>query len=184
MRDTADFEEEWGDETEASINSAMINSRMFHSPKHSSLVAAYRAKDLEEETRSLRVKRKHRNGKSEMINLKFKDSYKDEYTCEELPIGHVRRAMHEELEYFCDKVWVALPLAEAQADSEGKSIGSKLANCDNNDINDPDVRCRLVAQEVNLHEDDNCYAATPPPEANMFLCSQWATEQKRGNQRL
>ena len=33
MRDTADFEEEWGDETEASLEQAMITSSLFHSPK-------------------------------------------------------------------------------------------------------------------------------------------------------
>ena len=35
MRDTADFEEEWGDETEASLEQAMITSSLFHSPKFS-----------------------------------------------------------------------------------------------------------------------------------------------------
>ena len=52
MRDTADFEEEWGDETEASIEKAMMTSSLFHSPKFSTLVAAYRAQDLEDETRA------------------------------------------------------------------------------------------------------------------------------------
>ena len=129
MRDTADFEEEWGDETEASIEKAMMTSSLFNSPKFSTLVAAYRAQDLEEETRALNVKCKFRNGKSDVVSLKFKDSYKDEYTSEYLPIGHVRRAMHEELEYFCDKVWVAVPLSEAQNDAEGKIVGSRWVNC-------------------------------------------------------
>ena len=184
MRDTADLEEEWGDETEKDIDSAMINSSLFHSPKFSSLAAAYRAMDVEEETRALKVKCKYGNGKNEMLTLKFKDVYKDEYTCESLPIGHVRRSMHDELQYFCDKVWVAVPLSEAQNDAEGKIIGSRWVNSNKNDINDPDVRCRLVAQEVNLHADDSFYAATPPLEAKRLLFSQWATEQKRDGERL
>ena len=77
----------------------------------------------------LHVKCKHKNGKVEKLLLKFKDQYKDEYTCEDLPIGNVRLAMQEELEYFCDKVWVAVPLAEAQADPEGKIIGSRWVSC-------------------------------------------------------
>ena len=47
MRDAADFEEDWGDETEGGIAQSMIASSMFHSPKYSSLVAGYRAKDRE-----------------------------------------------------------------------------------------------------------------------------------------
>ena len=118
------------------------------------------------------------------MSLKFKDLYKDEYTSEYLPLGHVRRAMREELEYFCNKVWVAVPLSEAQNDAEGKIVGSRWVTCNKNDIDDPDVRCGLVAQEVNLHADDRFYAATPPLEAKRFLFSQWATEEKRNAERL
>ena len=39
-------------------------------------------------------------------------------------MGHVRLAMQEELEYFCDKVWVGVPIDEALADTDGKIIGS------------------------------------------------------------
>ena len=88
---------------------------------------------------ALEIKCKFRNGKSDVVSLKFKDSYKDEYTSKYLPIGHVRRAMHEELEYFRDKVWVAVPLSEAQNDAEGKIVGSRWVKCNTNDINDPDV---------------------------------------------
>ena len=184
MRDTADFEEEWGDETESGIAEAMLTSSVFHSPKYSSLVAAYRAKDLEEETKNLHVKVKCKSGKVDTLRLNFKEAYKDEYTQEYLPIGHVRTAMQEELDYFCDKVWVAVPLEEAMADPEGKVIGSRWVNCNKNDVNDPDVRCRLVAQEVNLHADDSFYAATPPLEAKRLLFSQWSTEQCRNGERL
>ena len=86
--------------------------------------------------------------------------------------------MQEELAYFCDKVWVGVPLAEAMADPEGKIIGSRWVNCNKNDINDPDVRCRLVAQEINLHADESFYAATPPLEAKRILFSEWASRQK------
>ena len=62
--------------------------------------------------------------------------------------------------------------------------GSRWVNCNKNDINDPDVRCRLVAQEVNIHADDSFYAATPPLEAKRLLFSEWASERTRGGERL
>ena len=55
----------------------------------------------------------------------------------------------------------------------------RWVNCNKNDINDPDVRCRLVAQEVNTFADESFYAATPPLEAKRLLFSQWSTEQCR-----
>ena len=91
--------------------------------------------------------------------------YRDEYTNEDLPIGHVRTAMLDELEYVCDKVWICVSMETAQNDPDGKIIGSRWVNYNKNDINHPDVRCRLVAREVNLHADESFYAATPPLEA-------------------
>ena len=177
IRDTADHEEEWGDECLSSLDATVMSAALLHDVRTSSLVAAYRAKDLEEETSRLTVRFKHLDGRIESMELKFKDAYKDEYTSEQLPIGHVRLAMQEELAYFCDKVWVGVPLSEALADADGKIIGSRWVNCNKNDINDPDVRCRLVAQEINLHHDDSFYAATPPLEAKRMLFSEWASTQ-------
>ena len=64
------------------------------------------------------------------------------------------------------------------ADKEGNLVGSRWVNCNNNDVNDPDVRCRLVAQEISLHADDSFYAATPPLEAKRLLFSEWASRQE------
>ena len=58
MGDTADFEEEWGDQNEADLDHAMLNAGLLHGVKFTSLAAAYRAKDLEEETKRLTVKLK------------------------------------------------------------------------------------------------------------------------------
>ena len=49
----------------------------------------------------------------------LQDTYKDEYTCEEMPMGYVRLAMQEELEYSRDKVWASVPLEEAQTEIIG-----------------------------------------------------------------
>ena len=94
-------------------------------------------------------------------------------------MGHARLAMKEELEYFCDNVWVGVPMAEAQADYVGKMIGSRWMSCNKNDINDPDVRCRPAAQEPKTHADDSFHAANPPLKAKRLLFSQWSAEQSR-----
>ena len=65
------------------------------------------------------VKLKLKKGNVEHTNLVFKEVYKEEYTLEELPTGHARLAMKEELEYFRDKVWVGVPITEAQAGHDG-----------------------------------------------------------------
>ena len=93
-------------------------------------------------------------------------------------MGHVRSAMKEEPDYFCDRVWVCVPLADAQNDPDGKIIGSRWVNCNTNDIHDPDVRCRLVAQEVNIHADESFYAATPPLEAKRLWFSEFSKRCK------
>ena len=149
-----------------------------HDVRFSSLAAAYRAEDMKNEAHNLQVRFKHKTGRVEPTNLVFKDAYKDEYTNEELPMEHVRVAMQEELAYFCDKVWVGVPIEEALADTDGKIIGSRWVNCNKNDIHDPDVRCRLVAQEVNLHADESFYAATPPLEAKRMIFSEFASKRK------
>ena len=59
-----------------------MSAALLHDVRTSSLVAAYRAKDLEEETQGLSVRFKHMNGRIEPLNFNFKDSYKNENTSE------------------------------------------------------------------------------------------------------
>ena len=94
--------------------------------------------------------------------------------------------MLDELQYFCSVVFRGIDISEALKDPSGKVVGCRWVNCNKGDLSDPDVRCRLVAQEVN-HGDgptDAFYAATPPLEAKRMLMSQWATERKRDGQIL
>lgn len=44
-------------------------------------------------------------------------------------------------------------------------IGTRWVDTNKGDSRNPDVRCRLVAQEINRGHDDDLYAATPPIEA-------------------
>ena len=44
-------------------------------------------------------------------------------------------------------------------------IGTRWVDTNKGDVSNPDVRSRLVAQEINTYADDDLYAATPPIEA-------------------
>ena len=156
MRDTADHEEDWGDSNSAELDVAMVSAGLMHDVKYSSLAAAYRAEDARIETEHMSIKFKYLSGKPNLTNMVFKEAYRDEYTNEELPIGHVRAAMKEELEYFCDKVWVGVPLSEAQNDPDGKIIGSRWVNCNKNDINDHIVRRRSAYRQVQSSKVVSC----------------------------
>ena len=184
IRDTADHEEDWDDSLGKDVENATKVAGCFHDVKDINLGAVYKAEDAMAKTENLSVKFKHDKGRSEVRKLEFKERYKDEYTGEDLPMGYVREAMREELDYFCDRVWVGVPLSEAQSDPEAKIVGSRWVNCNKNDAHDPDVRCRLVAQEVNLHADDSFYAATPPLEAKRLLFSQFASRCKHEDLQL
>ena len=89
--------------------------------------------------------------------------------------------MHDELTYFCDKVFRGVSYDEAREDKDAIIIGSRWVNCNKGDAEQPDVRCRLVGQEINrgVGGSDDFYAATPPLEAKIFLFSPWATERVR-----
>ena len=69
--------EEWGDETEADLNNAMLNAGLLHDVKFASLAPAYRAQDLKEETERLTVKLKFNKGNVDHTNLVFKEVYED-----------------------------------------------------------------------------------------------------------
>ena len=94
--------------------------------------------------------------------------------------------MHDELTYFCDKVFRGVSYDEAREDKDAIIIGSRWVNCNKGDAEQPDVRCRLVGQEINrgVGGSDDFYAATPPLEAKRFLFSQWATERVREGKKL
>lgn len=59
--------------------------------------------------------------------------------------------------------------------ARGKNIiGTRWVVCNKGDEANPDVRCRLVAQEVKTHESQEFYAATPPIEALRLVVSSAA----------
>ena len=73
----------------------------------------------------------------------------------------------------------------AKLDHDGKIVGCRWVNSDKGDSDNPDVRCRLVAQEVNNGgANEDFYAATPPLEAKRFLFVEWATKRTRRGKKL
>ena len=170
------------------MGEAMASVAMMHDAPSNYLLAAYRESDLAQKNANRKVVFKYLDGREVSLSLdpNFKPQYKDEYTNEILPYEAAKDAMLDELQYFCSVVFRGVSLDAAMADPEGKIVGCRWVNCNKGDVAEPDVRCRLVAQEVN-HGDgptDAFYAATPPLEAKRMLFSQWATERKRDGQHL
>ena len=98
---------------------------------------------------------------------------------------HAKRGICNELEYLLKEVVQAVPLSQEMSDAEGKIISTRWITSNKGVANDPDVRCRLVAQEVAIGDSDpSFYAATPPLENKRLLFSQWATERTRGGKAL
>ena len=54
-------------------------------------------------------------------------------------------------------------------------VGTRWVACNKGDQHDPDVRMRLVAQEVNTYQEEAYFAATPPIECKRALMSEYAT---------
>ena len=114
----------------------------------------------------------------------FKPAYKDECTGEILPEAHIKKGIIDELAYFCDKFLVGVASSEAMADTDSNIIPVRWVGCNKNDAAGPDVRDRLVAQEVARTHDESFYAVTPPLGSKMMLFSQWATERRRAGKLL
>ena len=103
----------------------------------------------------------------------FKTLYRDEYTDEHLPQEWVEDAIFDELSYFNANVWRAVPLARAMQDPSAQLIGVRWVICNKGDAQNPEVRARLVAQEVSHSNDVSFYAATPPLESKRMLSANW-----------
>ena len=187
MRDTDDAEHMEVDEDDIMV-AAMARAGALHDLPADSICAAYRESDLSHDNAQKTFQFKFLNGYNQTIRLgqHFKEVYKDEYTLEPLPKEETKAAMHDELSYFCEKVFRGVSYEEAVNDPEGKIIGSRFVNCNKGDSEKPDVRCRLVAQEIN-HGSEGCedfYAATPPLEAKRLLFSEWASKKVRRGKKL
>jgi hypothetical protein len=109
--------------------------------------------------------------------------YWDENTGEKLPPELVAASRGEELEFMAGwQVWDEVPISECLQRTGKKPIGTRWIDVNKGDRIRPEVRSRLVAQEIAHYRSDDFYAATPPLEALRMLLSEVAS--KRGSKLL
>ena len=116
----------------------------------------------------------------------FRPRYVDEYTGQVLNPELARSAIIEELDYFNSRVWEISTKEEMEAVPGYIYVRSRWVCCNKGDDLMPDVRCRLVACEINKGGDrpDHFFASTPPLEAKKLLFARFAQERMRSGHHL
>jgi hypothetical protein len=116
----------------------------------------------------------------------FRPRYMDEYTGQVLDPELARNAIIEELDYFNSRVWEISTKEEMEAVPGHIYVRSRWVCCNKGDDIMPDVRCRLVACEINKGGDrpDHFFASTPPLEAKKLLFARFAQERMRSGHHL
>ena len=118
--------------------------------------------------------------------VQFKAQYVDEYTGQVLDPLLAQAAIMEELNYFNDHVWEVSSKEEMYSVPEHIMVRSRWVCCNKGDEENPDIRCRLVACEINKGGDrpDHFFASTPPLEAKKLLFARFAQERQRSGKPL
>ena len=115
----------------------------------------------------------------------FKQRYVDEYTGEVLDAKLAHAAIMEELNYFNDRVWHIEEMSEMSKVPNYVCVRSRWVCCNKGDSKNPDIRCRLVACEINKDgKQDSFFASTPPLEAKKLLFARYAKERRRNGKCL
>ena len=101
----------------------------------------------------------------------------DEYTGILLPKDLVRQAKKDELDFVRSKrVWRVVPRSHA---GRRRIIGTRWVSCNKGDELHPEIRCRLVAQEIKTpNATSKFYAATPPVETLRLILSHAAESEQ------
>ena len=115
----------------------------------------------------------------------FKAKYVDEYTGEVLDAQLAQAAIMEELNYFNDRVWEVEDKTNMFKVDGHVFVRSRWVCCNKGDAESPDIRCRLVACEINKDgKNDSFFASTPPLEAKKLLFARFAKERYRKGESL
>ena len=114
----------------------------------------------------------------------FKRQYLDEYTGDILQHDLIKEAIVEELKYFCEKeVWMLEDISKMKEIAGHIFVRSRWVVSNKGDVDEPDMRARLIACRINKGKKNlDFYASTPPLESKKCLCSKLATEQTREDQ--
>lgn len=193
IRDHADQHINRDDPEATLVNTiAMLHNKLDADEKRKQLISPniktqFQQRDLVHAMQDAQCDVKWVDGEKQTIKLggHFKPSYNDEYTGEVLDSTLVQAALLDEIKYYNNLVWELATPEQAQQDSDATIVGGRFVNCNKGDTENPKVRCRYVATEINRDgtADPNFYAATPPLEAIRLLCSQFA-HQRKGNEKL
>ena len=106
---------------------------------------------------------------NELSALSAARTVRDEYTGEPLDPELVKRGMDEELRYFRSKnVWEVMPRSRAAG---RRVVGTRWVCSNKGDAEHPEIRCRLVCQEVKTYQTEEFFAATPPIESLRMILS-------------
>ena len=58
-------------------------------------------------------------------------------------------------------------------------VGTRWVSCNKGDAEHPEIRCRLVCQEVKTYNSEEFFAATPPNESLRMILSLAADDERR-----
>ena len=90
----------------------------------------------------------------------------DDISGEPLDMELVKEARKEEMKEFNKhEVYVKVPLQECWDETGKEQIGTRWVDANKGDKVHPEVRSRLVAQEIKRDRREDLFAATPPLEA-------------------
>ena len=109
IKDTADAEDpERSPDLPKDVIAAMNVASSLHDLAPGPVLAAIRNAEPTRPTKAKLTKIRMNDGtiRDLDINTNFKETYRDEYTKQDLPHSHLMDAIHDELSYFNDKVWV------------------------------------------------------------------------------
>ena len=109
----------------------------------------------------------------------------DDLSGQELDQEGVKRARQEEMKEFAKhEVYQKVPIKECW-DSTGKGpIGTRWVDINEGDLEQPEYRSRLVAQELHQSQRDDIFAATPPLEACRLVLSILVSTRKQNQWKL
>ena len=81
-------------------------------------------------------------------------------------------------------VWEVTTASAVRNRPDSKLIGGRWVLCKKGDVENPRIRARWVATEVNTGNDVTFYAATPPLDANRLLFSKYAHQRRKRGPKL
>ena len=105
----------------------------------------------------------------------------DDISGEKLDPKFAREARMEEIRGIHQmKVYRKVPITMCMDETGKRPIGTRWVDTNKGDRDKPNVRCRLVAQEINRFKCPELFAATPPMEFIRYLISRCASSQWGG----